>query len=327
MDADDEDSYDGISRNFSHFAKRTDFTHKRSRRDSETTVFDDGTNTFFWRAHTISVLLTVILTLIYVVFIEEQNGNFEYNVKRGLIAGAFMFLSFGITQAKDGPFIRPHPALWRLVLCVSVLYELGLVFLLFQTVSDARMILTYADPTLNKPLDFRAYGGSCVVYDSGHPDGPWHNLFDKMDIFVIGHLVGWFFKALILRDFWLTNVISFCFELPEYTFEHQLPNFSECWWDHWVLDFLICNGTGIFLGMMYVKYLSIKEYKWRGLWKIHSYRGKMRRVVGQFSPYSWVKFKWKPTENLYRWFFVSILVFMFLLAELNTFYLKFVLYC
>lgn len=27
-------------------------------------------------------------------------------------------------------------------------------------------------------------------------------------------------------------VISVMFEVIEYTLEHQLPNFSECWWDH-----------------------------------------------------------------------------------------------
>ena len=27
-------------------------------------------------------------------------------------------------------------------------------------------------------------------------------------------------------------VISIMFEVLEYTLEHQLPNFSECWWDH-----------------------------------------------------------------------------------------------
>ena len=26
--------------------------------------------------------------------------------------------------------------------------------------------------------------------------------------------------------------ISVMFEILEYTLEHQLPNFSECWWDH-----------------------------------------------------------------------------------------------
>ncbi|XP_002128264.2 phosphatidylserine synthase 2 [Ciona intestinalis] len=296
------------------------------RRSSESMVFDDGTTTYFWRAHTVSVLVIGIISLVYVVFIEEQRDDWEYNTKRGIIAAICVFLAFGITQAKDGPFIRPHPAFWRLVLCISVVYELGLVVLLLQTVSDARFMLKYIDPTLNVQLDFKAYGGECTIWDPNHPKGALHNIADKMDIFVFGHFFGWFFKALILRDFWLTTLLSFAFELLEYTFEHQLPNFSECWWDHWVLDFLLCNGLGVFLGLKYVRYLSIKEYKWHGLWNIPSYKGKMRRVVNQFSPYSWVQFKWRPTENLFRWIFVSLVAFMFLLAELNTFYLKFVLW-
>ena len=44
-----------------------------------------------------------------------------------------------------------------------------------------------------------------------------------------------FFQALILRDYWLLTVISVLFEVLEYSLEHQLPNFSECWWDH------VCN--------------------------------------------------------------------------------------
>lgn len=40
------------------------------------------------------------------------------------------------------------------------------------------------------------------------------------------------FQMLILRDYWLCMVLSILFEIMEYTLEHQLPNFSECWWDH-----------------------------------------------------------------------------------------------
>ena len=40
------------------------------------------------------------------------------------------------------------------------------------------------------------------------------------------------FQTLILRDWWLCTVLSVMFEVLEYTLEHQLPNFSECWWDH-----------------------------------------------------------------------------------------------
>ncbi|KAG2462026.1 PTSS2 synthase, partial [Polypterus senegalus] len=30
-------------------------------------------------------------------------------------------------------------------------------------------------------------------------------------------------------------IISVMFEFLEYSLEHQLPNFSECWWDHFLL--------------------------------------------------------------------------------------------
>ena len=39
-------------------------------------------------------------------------------------------------------------------------------------------------------------------------------------------------QAVILRDVWITNILSVAFELMEYTLEPQLPNFGECWWDH-----------------------------------------------------------------------------------------------
>ena len=69
-------------------------------------------------------------------------------------------------------------------------------------------------------------------------------------------------------------MVSIGFELMEYTLECQLPNFGECWWDHvsdltifhnisafvlqWILDFLVCNGLGIYLGMLTCHYLSMK---------------------------------------------------------------------
>ena len=55
---------------------------------------------------------------------------------------------------------------------------------------------------------------------------------EKMDGFVPAHLFGWWVKTLILRDYWMTFLLSILFEILEYTLQHQLPNFSECWWDH-----------------------------------------------------------------------------------------------
>ena len=80
-----------------------------------------------------------------------------------------------------------------------------------------------------------------------------------MDGFVIAHALGWLMKTLMIRDFWMTNLLSVTFEFLEYSLEHQLPNFSECWWDHWIMDVLTCNLLGIVLGHVVLKVLENKE--------------------------------------------------------------------
>ena len=203
------------------------------------------------RAHTITALIIVVAALFYVALFEEQVNNPVYNTKRGIVACILFFLLFGMLHVPDGPFIRPHPFVWRLVLCASLVYELFLVYILFQvkipacleikikcflfivkTVNDARQLLKSLDPTLGVPLPDKDYGGNCRIYDFDNPIDPWHNLWDKMDGFVTTHFVGWWLKTLILRDYWICMVISVGFEVLEYSLEHQLPNFSECWWDH-----------------------------------------------------------------------------------------------
>ncbi|ETE62193.1 Phosphatidylserine synthase 2, partial [Ophiophagus hannah] len=233
------------------------------------------------QAHTLTVLFILTCTLGYVTLLEETPQDTTYNTKRGIVASILVFLCFGVTQAKDGPFSRPHPAYWRFWLCVSVVYELFLIFILFQ---------------------------------------------DKLDGFVPAHFLGWYLKTLMIRDWWMCMIISVMFEFLEYSLEHQLPNFSECWWDHWIMDVILCNGLGIYCGMKTLGWLSLKTYKWQGLWNIPTYKGKMKRIAFQFTPYSWVKFEWKPASSLRRWLAVCGIIFIFLLAELNTFYLKFVLW-
>ncbi|THD22289.1 Phosphatidylserine synthase [Fasciola hepatica] len=288
--------------------------------------FDDGTMSFFWNAHTVLCLVIFSSVLLYVAAFENGQFSSEYNMKRGMSATILVFVLFGVLHTPDGPFRRPHPAFWRLILCLSTLYELILVFLLFQDVDDARRWLRHLDPNLGRPLKEMNYGSNCRIYDSSNPHDPWHNVKEKMDGFVLVHFFGWWLKTLIVRDYWLCNVLSFAFEVMEYTLEHQLPNFSECWWDHWLMDFLGCNMAGIWLGMKTLNYLSIKPYHWRGMWKIPGYRGKLHRVLLQFTPHRWTDFDWKPTGSLKRWLGTLVLCALVLLAELNTFYLKYVLW-
>ncbi|CAH3171973.1 unnamed protein product [Porites lobata] len=286
---------------------------------------DDGTNTYFWRAHTVTVLMIMLCVLVYVGVFEKPHRDHEYNTKRGLIACIAVFLLFGVTQIRDGPF-NTQVAFWRLILCLSVIYELALIFLLFQTTDDARQLLKYLDEDLGKSLPEQSYGEDCRLYTPGDPRGPFHNFLEKCDVFLPAHFFGWWAKALILRDYWLLTVISVLFEVLEYSLEHQLPNFSECWWDHWVMDVIVCNGFGAYLGMKTCEYLGNKPYHWRGLWNIPSYSGKFKRVAEQFTPYSWTSYNWKATTSLTRWLAVCGITALFLTAELNLFYLKFILW-
>jgi len=294
------------------------------KRDQDEVVsFDDS---FFWRPHTITALVVFVISIAYFALFETSTDDLTGNVKRGLFFACVSFIYIAMTHTKNGPFTRPHPILWRFVLACTVLYELFLIFLLFQTADDARMILKMVFPDLGVPLVEQDYGGSCDIYDPETPDDPFHNFWDKMDWFVIFHLTGWWAKSLLFRDYWMSNVLSITFEVLEYSLEHQLPNFAECWWDHWILDVLVCNGLGIILGHYTLEVLEGKTYYWRDLWSIPGHRGKLKRVVSQFTPHHWTKYDWGYTEDVKRWFGVIMICGAIMLYELNTFYLKAVLW-
>lgn len=230
-----------------------------------------------------------------------------------------VLLLVGVLQFRDGPFIRPHPAVWRLVLGLSVLYEMVLLFVLFQEKNDMRSWLGLVDSELGKPLPERNYAENC--------DLTWENVKDQtVDVFVLAHFFGWWAKSIILRDSWFCWILSVMFEVMEYSLQYQLPNFAECWWDHWILDVLVCNWAGIYAGMKTCEYLEMKQYSWRGIRDIPSYTGKLKRTVAQFTPHSWTSFQWGSTKNFTRFLSVIGLLYMVLQCELNAFYLKYLLW-
>lgn len=79
--------------------------------------------------------MLITLGLIYIALIEQTPDDAGYNTKRGLVAVVVVFILIGSVHMPDGPFLRPHPVLWRVVLCLIILYVLFLIFLLFQVSS------------------------------------------------------------------------------------------------------------------------------------------------------------------------------------------------
>jgi len=269
---------------------------------------------FFYKPITLSALTCALILLAYVATTQDVLEEGRDKRRVGVYAAIAAFLTFSMLQFRDSPFIRPHPAFWRIVLGINLLYELALVFLLFQDVRTARMLLTYIDPNLGKPLPEKSYAEDCTLTTT--------NIWNALDIFCVAHALGWFGKAMILRDYWFCWILSIAFELAEYSLQHQLANFAECWWDHWILDVLICNWLGAYLGMKTCQYLEVKPYEWRGFLQTRGLRSKARRVLSQFSPYDFTAFRWGTARSFTHYITVVVLLAVFLAAELNPFYLK-----
>ncbi|KAJ3523980.1 hypothetical protein NM688_g8639 [Phlebia brevispora] len=204
---------------------------------------------FFYKPVTLSVLGVALTILAYVATTQDVLEEGRDKRRVGAYAAVAGFLLFGVLQFRDGPFIRPHPAFWRLVLGINLLYELALVFLLFQDLNSARSMMKYLDPSLGRPLPEKSYAEHCEFTP--------RNVWNAIDIFCLAHALGWFGKALILRDYWFCWILSVAFELAEYSLQHQLPNFAECWWDHWILDVLVCNWLGTYLGAFGIELRSM----------------------------------------------------------------------
>ncbi|KAF9433652.1 hypothetical protein BGZ76_009172 [Entomortierella beljakovae] len=269
---------------------------------------------FFYTPRTLTILSVMLISLVYVAFTPEFNDTVT-NVKIGILASIGVFCIFGMLQFRDSLLLRPHPALWRVVLSLGVVYQLFLVFLLLQNKQDARLFFKYIDPDLGVPLPEKSYGDACELTRE--------NIVDQIfDVFTVAHAVGWFCKALVIRDYTFCWILSVMFEVMEYSLSHQLNNFDECWWDHWLLDVLICNWLGIYLGMKTCEYFEMKQYSWQGLAEIPTLKGKMKRTMAQFTPKSWTKFEWNTTKNLKSYIAVIFILTMFLICELNAFYLK-----
>ena len=266
------------------------------------------------------------------------------------------------------PLIRPHPALWRAVHAAGVAYMVALSFLACLSGPGARAAIAVVAPALGDPLPERSYGADCrlvVPADdlavaaagaalTGRPaavarllsTSPLARLVRALtggartlnapslagtvwDEFVLAHLLGWFFKALLLRDRRLLWPLSLAFEAAEASLAHALPNFNECWWDAWLLDAAACNWAGMEAGLAAARWLGSREVaSWAGA-GLSRQRGavaKVRRALLQLTPASWTAYDWAPLASPARAAGAATLVAAVLACELNTFFLKAVLW-
>lgn len=285
----------------------------------------DITLEFFYTPRSLTMMFFFISFLVYVAFFYENGETYDVrdttsNIRLGYLGVSAVILMLSLLVFPNGPFIRPHPAVWRLVLGVSVLYLLVLVFLLFQNVDDSRKWLKiYISDELGVPLKQEKYAEVCEL--------SWEVFkYQISDIFFLAHFFGWIIKGLMLNDFYLCWISSIMWEVTEITFIFMLPNFKECWWDSIVLDIIVCNGLGIYCGLQISKYLEMNHTHWTGIQSVPGALGKLKRAALQFTPASWTKVQWSPFSSIKRYVAAVLLVLGFQLTELNCFFLKHILW-
>lgn len=279
---------------------------------------DDISLEFFYKPHTITLLIGCILSLSALAFYRDPNADFRANVLTGCGGVFIFFMVISILAFPNGPFTRPHPIIWRMVFGCSVLYLLIVQFLIHQDYETVRSIIVWIDPSMkNYTIDMeKEYGQNC-----------WDITFDRIwshfDWFAFGHYWGWGMKALLLRHYGICWSISIMWELTEMSFGYLLPNFYECWWDNMVLDVLLCNGLGIFTGMQVCKWFEMREHHWESIRNIKTKKGKIKRALLQFTPESFNSTRWLDPEcSWMRFVAIFQLVLAFQLVELNTFFVK-----
>ena len=103
---------------------------------------------FFYKPHTITLLITSIFAVFYTAFARNDEASFEDNIWSGILCVVFFFLIISILAFPNGPFTRPHPAFWRMVFGLSVLYQMGLLFILFQNYQTVKTIIYWFYPDL-----------------------------------------------------------------------------------------------------------------------------------------------------------------------------------
>ena len=198
----------------------------------------------FYKPHTITLLLGCVTLLTFLAFSRDPDTDLRGNVLTGCGGVFIFFMVISVLAFPNGPLIRPHPILWRMVFGCSVLYLLIVQFLIHQDYHTVRSLIVWIDPSMeNYTIDMeKEYGQNCW-------DITFERIWSHFDWFAFGHYWGWGMKALLLRHYGICWMISIMWELTEMVFGHLLPNFYECWWDNLVLDVLLCNGLGIFTGM------------------------------------------------------------------------------
>ena len=193
---------------------------------------------------------------------------------------------------------------------------------------------------MGKPLAERSYAEDCRVFTPEHPTSYFANISDAVfDVHFVAHLLGWWGKMLIMRDWYVAWACSIGFEICEISFRHWLNNFYECWWDHLFLDLFGCNLLGIILGAFTLKQFGSSRLRWVYDPKQKQAKKSAKQPIDQdhcsnivynffdkLRPTVFERYEWAGLQDIRRLLGVTMFCLVCLIFDCNNFFMKYVLW-
>lgn len=141
---------------------------------------------------------------------------------------------------------------------LALMYFCFILILLNHRPKYGRWLLGYLDPRLNQEITkgHHTYDDDCSL--------TYENIASNFDHYYAVHLGNWFLSSFVIRDFYLLHFWQILDEFIELSFQHILPHFRECWWDHIFCDILLSNIPAITLGLYLQKKMGLMPYDFWG---------------------------------------------------------------
>lgn len=112
----------------------------------------------------------------------------------------------------------------------------------------------------------------------------FENVISNFDHYYCVHCGNWFLATFVIRDAYVLHFWHLFDEIIELSWQHILPHFRECWWDHLIMDICLSNIPAIVLALFVMDKIGIRRYDWLGrdgaasfwdwkMWHCHKYLG------------------------------------------------------
>ena len=119
------------------------------------------------------------------------------------------------------------------------------------------------DADLGLPILLPKARETCQALTPESPDGIFGGLYINIfNIHMIAHLIGWWAKMMMIRDWHMCWIASIGWEIVEVMNKQFQINMNECWWDHLFLDLFGMNFAGKVIAYYYMSYYGYKFLPW-----------------------------------------------------------------